>query len=153
MKSINHPWRPGGRRHMAGVGMIEVLIASVILAFGMLGIAALQMAALKGSQGSLERSQATVQTYAIIDAMRANREVARIGGYNLTTMTCTAPDRGSLASNDLANWIDSLKQTLGGSACAMVVCGTEECEVSVSWVDKAARGTTEPQTVSTVTRL
>ena len=47
-----------GPRHVAGVGMIEVLIAIVILAFGLLGIAALQMTALRGSQSSLQRSQA-----------------------------------------------------------------------------------------------
>lgn len=141
-----------GPRHAAGIGMIEVLIAIVILAFGLLGIAALQTATLRSSQSSLQRSQATVQTYAILDAMRANREVARIGGYNLTTMTCTAPDRGSLAMNDLANWIGSLKQTLGDSACAKVVCGSVECEISVQWDDTRAKGKSD-QTVETVTRL
>lgn len=141
-----------GPRNVAGVGMIEVLIAIVILAFGLLGIAALQMTALRSSQSSLQRSQATVQTYAILDAMRANREVARIGGYNLTTMTCKTPDRGTLAMNDLADWIGSLKQTLGASTCAMVVCGTVECEISVQWDDARAGGESK-QTVKTVTRL
>lgn len=132
--------------------MIEVLIAIVILAFGLLGISALQMATLRGSQSSLERSQATVQTYAILDAMRANRDAARIGEYNLTTVTCAAPDPGSLAMNDLANWIGSLKQTLGESACAKVVCGSVECEISVQWNDSRAKGESE-QAVRTVTRL
>lgn len=140
------------RRHQRGVGMIEVLIAIVILAFGMLGIAALQMAALRKSQSSLESSQATIQTYAILDAMRANREAARIGAYNLTAMTCSAPDRGTLAQNDLANWITSLKDILGESACAMVVCGSVECEITVQWNDARAQGQPE-QTIKTVTRL
>lgn len=141
-----------GPRRAAGVGLIEVLFAVVILAFGLLGIAALQMTALRNSQSALERSQATVQTYAILDAMRANREVARIGGYNLTTMTCSAPDRGTLPMNDLANWITGLKQTLGDSACAMVVCGSVECEIAVQWNDARAKGESS-QTVRTVTRL
>lgn len=141
-----------GPRQVAGIGMIEVLIAIVILAFGLLGIAALQTATLRSSQSSLQRSQATVQTYAILDAMRANRDAARIGAYNLTAMTCTAPDRGSLAMNDLANWIGSLKQTLGDTACAQVVCGSVECEISVQWDDARAKGEFE-QTVKTVTRL
>ena len=141
-----------GPARAKGVGMIEVLMAIVVLAFGLLGIAALQMATLRSSQSSLERSQAMVQTYGILDAMRANREEARIGRYNLTSMTCTAPDRGSLAKNDLANWIDSLKQTLGDSACAKVVCGSVECEITVQWNDSRANGETE-KTVKTVTRL
>lgn len=139
-------------RRVTGIGMIEVLIAIVILAFGLLGIAALQTATLRSSQSSLQSSQATMQTYAILDAMRANREVARIGGYNLTTMTCTSPDRGSLAMNDLADWIASLKQTLGASACAKIVCGSVECEISVQWNDARAGGASE-QIVKTLTRL
>lgn len=141
-----------GPRRAAGIGMIEVLIAIVILAFGLLGIAALQTATLRSSQSALQSSQATMQTYAILDAMRANREVARIGGYNLTTMTCTSPDRGSLAMNDLADWIGSLKQTLGASACAKIVCGSVECEIAVQWDDTRAGGESE-QTVKTLTRL
>ncbi len=150
------PVHPG---HMAGVGLIEVLIAVVILAFGMLGIAALQAASLRNSQSALERSQATVQTYAILDAMRANLSVARIGGYNLTTMTCAAPDTGDLAANDLHNWINSLKSSLGdsGNTCGKIVCGSVECAVTVQWDD--SRGTSsdstaaETHTVETKTRL
>lgn len=54
--------------------------------------------------------------------------------------------------NDLANWIGSLKQTLGDSACAKVVCGSVECEISVQWDDTRAKGKSD-QTVETVTRL
>ncbi|HZV38174.1 MAG TPA: type IV pilus modification protein PilV [Pseudoxanthomonas sp.] len=141
-----------GPRRVAGVGMIEVLIAVVLLAFGMLGIAALQMAALRSSQSSLQRSQATISTYAILDAMRANRDEARIGGYNLATKTCAVPDPGSLAKNDLAEWMGSLKQVLGDSACAKIVCGNDKCEIEISWTD--ARAKDDPnQSVTTVTRL
>lgn len=141
-----------GPRRAAGVGMIEVLVAAVVLAFGMLGVAALQMTALRNSQSALERSQTTIEIYSILDAMRANREAARIGAYNLTAMTCTAPDRGSLAMNDLANWITSLKQTLGETACATVVCGSVECQITVQWNDTRAGGGAE-QAIRTVTRI
>lgn len=141
-----------GPRRVAGVGMIEVLIAVVLLAFGMLGIAALQMAALRSSQSSLQRSQATISTYAILDAMRANREEARVGKYNLAAKTCAAPDTGSLAANDLAEWIGSLKHDLGDSACAEITCGTKECEIVISWTDSRAKDDAD-QVVRTVTRL
>ncbi len=141
-----------GLRHARGAGLIEALIAIIVLAFGVLGIAALQMTALRNSQSSLERSQATIAAYAILDAMRANREEAIIGRYNLTTMTCSPPDRGTLAMNDLADWIASLKGTVGSSACATVVCGSVECEVTVQWDDTRANG--DPaQRITTVTRL
>ena len=54
-----------------GVGLIEVMVAVLILGVGLLGIAAMQTTALRNSQSSLERSQAVMQTYAILDAMRA----------------------------------------------------------------------------------
>ncbi|QSX77472.1 type IV pilus modification protein PilV [Agrilutibacter solisilvae] len=137
---------------VAGISMIEVLISVVILAFGMLGIATMQMLALRNSQVSLERSQATVQTYAILDAMRANLAVARIGGYNLSQMTCAVPEEaGTLASTDLHNWVTSLKANLGASACAHIACGGADCLISVEWDD--SRGKTAPTRITTRTRL
>lgn len=142
-----------GHRSMRGVTMIEVLVAVVILAFGLLGIAAMQMSALRNSQSSMDRSQATVQSYAILDAMRANLAVARIGGYNLTPMTCSAPAPGTLAQNDLNAWMTSLKQGVGDSACAMIVCGGVECEITVQWNDSRGKGGSSEHQVVTRTRL
>jgi type IV pilus assembly protein PilV len=144
---------------MAGVGLIEVLIAVVILAFGMLGIAALQAASLRNGQSALERSQATVETYAILDAMRANISAARIHQYDLTTMTCAAPaaDTANLVANDLHNWITSLQDRLGPTACGQIVCGTLKCDIHVQWDDSRGTGTAAekaaPKMVETLTRL
>lgn len=138
---------------MAGVSMIEVLISIVVLAFGLLGIASMQMLALRNSQVALERSQATVQTYAILDAMRANLAVARIGGYNLAAMTCAVPEKaGTLASTDLHDWVTTLKSNLGDSACAHINCGGADCRITVEWDD--SRGKSEdPTQITTRTRL
>lgn len=139
---------------MAGVGLIEVLIAVVILAFGMLGIAAMQATSLRNSQSALERSQATVQTYTILDAMRANRDVALIGGYNLTSWTCDPLDPGDLAANDRRKWIESLEETLGDTpnTCGKIVCGSVSCTISVKWDDSRGTGG-QVETVETVTKL
>lgn len=141
---------------MTGVSLLEVLIAIVVLAFGLLGIASMQMLALRNSQVALERSQATVQTYAILDAMRANLAVARIGGYNLSDMTCEIPEQaGTLASNDLHAWVGKLKQDLGDTACAHIDCprkGTAECLIAVEWDDSRGKNE-EPTRVETRTRL
>lgn len=152
-------------RRMAGVGLIEVLIAVVILAFGMLGVAALQAASLRNSESALEHSQATMETYAILDAMRANLDVAKIGGYDLATFTCSAPSVGDLAATDLHDWIQSIQARLGSSACGRIVCGTgvasSECTIDVQWDD--SRGThvnstaeataAQTHTVSTKTKI
>jgi type IV pilus assembly protein PilV len=139
---------------MAGVSMIEVLISIVILAFGLLGIASMQMLALRNSQTSLERSQATVQTYAILDAMRANLAAARIGEYDLASMTCEVPDdAGTLASNDLHNWVKTLKDSLGNSACAHIACDGADCEILVQWDDSPGKLPSTPTQITTRTRL
>lgn len=53
--------------------MIEVLIALLILAFGLLGFALLQTMNLRYSQSANNRTQATNLAYDLLDQMRANR--------------------------------------------------------------------------------
>ena len=51
-----------GRRSQAGAGLIEVLVAVLVMGVGLLGIAAMQATALRNHQSALERTQATIQT-------------------------------------------------------------------------------------------
>ena len=43
-----------------GIGLVEILVALLILAIGVLGYAGLQLAALKGAEEANNRSQATL---------------------------------------------------------------------------------------------
>ena len=135
-----------------GFSMIEVLVAIVILTFGMLGIAALQALALRGSQSSIARNEAVAQSYAILDAMRANQAVASIGGYDLG-MTCAPPATGTLAQTDLHDWITGLQASLGAGACGSIACTDTQCNVSVQWDDSRGLGGSNTQTVSTWSRI
>lgn len=127
------------RRLHQGVGLIEVMIAVLIMGIGLLGIAAMQATALRNNQSALERTQATIQSYSILDAMRANRDIALGGGYNLAK-TCTAPAAGTLAQTDLNRWIGSLKTTLGNNdgSCGTIACNGDTCTVTVQWDDSRA---------------
>ncbi len=156
MVNCMHPRKRRGLRapgNQRGVGLLEVLIAVLIMGIGMLGIAAMQATALRNSQSSLERSQAVIQTYAILDAMRVNAPVARIGGYDLSTMTCEYPSTGSLVANDLHHWIDDLHRSLGDNACGQIKCGSEQCSITVQWDDSRGTEGDEEQQVVTETRL
>jgi len=141
-------------RRQRGVGLVEVLIAVVVLAFGLLGIAAMQLTSLRNSQSALERSQAVAQTYAILDAMRANRQVAMIGGYNINK-TCTLPDPGNLVANDLRHWLSTMQdpQILGPGACGQITCGTASCRIQVWWDNSRVKGGSPSELVSTNTLL
>ena len=141
-------------RHQRGVGLVEVLVADVVLAFGLLGIAAMQLTSLRNSQSALERSQATAQTYAILDTMRANRAAAITGAYNVPK-TCVAPVAGDLVANDLRHWIQSMQQAqvLGPGACGTIACGAMSCVITVQWDDSRAHGGEDEQQVTTRTML
>lgn len=125
------------RRHVRGATLIEVLIAVVILAIGLLGYAALQSTSLQAGYSAYLRSQATWLASDIIDQMRSHRADALDGAY------CSARwDR------DL--WEARLTAVLGPGATGTVVqpwsdsataptCGaSEEVEIRITWND--ARG-------------
>ena len=144
-----------GPRHMRGVSLIEVLVSVVIIAIGLLGIAAMQSMALRGSQSSLESSQAVMQTNSIMEAMRANRFNA--AQYNTAGMECDVPAGGTLAQNDQRDWIVALKDSIGQGAADTTTCGQiadcpDACVVTVQW-DDARAGGGETRRVVTETRI
>jgi type IV pilus assembly protein PilV len=146
--------RPTSRRRAAGVSLVEVLIAVIVLAFGLLGIAAMQITALRSSQGALQRSQAVAQSYTMFDAMRANRGSALIGRYDIP-MTCAVPDAGNLIANDLRHWITTMQlpEVLGPTACGQIACSPALCTITVQWDDSRRAGGDPAQQVVTKTVL
>lgn len=165
IQSVTYPTRSShpalrrtGVRTQRGAGLLEVMIAVLIMGIGLLGIAAMQATALRNGQSSLERSQAVIQTYTILDVMRANRVDAVAGYYNTagSAAQCTAstPDTSNPAGQQAAqvevnNWLASLKRAVGTASdettCGRVSCvanaiGGGTCTVMVQWDD--SRGST-----------
>ena len=152
MSTAHRPARPPApRAAQSGAGMIEVMVSVLVLAVGVLGIAAMQAAALRSSQSAYERSQGVVNTYSIIDAMRANRGDARAGTYNMS-WTCTVPGGSGLVAKDQAFWLTSVQRNLGSSACGRIQCTSALCTIEVRWDDTRAKGEAQ-QTFSTQVAL
>jgi len=138
------PTRERGNDKSAGVTLIEVLIAMVVLAIGLLGLASLQATALRTNSSALFRSQATNLAYSIVDAMRVNRAAALAlpGAYN-STMPTTPPScptgvvalTGSIANQDLTAWTNTLACTLPQGAGEIARTGTTTFTVRVQWND------------------
>ncbi len=61
-----------GKRSQYGFSLIEVLVSLVIISIGMLGVASLQLASMKGTQKSFMRHQATFLVQDIAERIRAN---------------------------------------------------------------------------------
>lgn len=144
---------PRTAAHVRGVGLIEVLVAVLVLAIGLLGVAALQATALRNSQSSLERSQSVIHIYSILDAMRANADAARAGGYNMP-LTCAVPGGGSITANDQRQWIQTIQDNLGPTACGQVNCVGPTCTIRVQWDDSRAGGASaQTYSFSTTSRI
>lgn len=152
------PWIANSRQRQSGSSLLEVMIAILVLAIGMLGIAALQAITLKNTDSSAGRSNAVIQSYAMLDMMRANREAARAGQYDQGWLCEPAeidPDAANArVMGDVNRWIVQLQQSMGPSACGQIDCGANECTVEVRWDDSRATGGEEdPETLETVSRL
>lgn len=123
---------PRGRQ--AGMSLIEMLVALVVLSIGLLGIAALQSKGQQFTQSAYIRTQVTVLAYDIMDKMRANlacaddvmdnaREVTPdmscSNGYATTTKPGSEPNcetancsASQLHDYHLFHWYEELGNTL-----------------------------------------
>lgn len=140
--TVERPAHRFRRQNHAGFSLIEILIAVLVLSVGLLGIAALQMNAVKNNQLSLQRSQAVIMTNFILDAMRANRWDAMHGSYNISKR-CSVPSEGAtLVSHDQHFWFQALQDNIGhaDSTCGEIACqtnaGNTDCRVAIYWKDK-----------------
>lgn len=108
---------PNVRPPLHGFSLIEVLVALLVLAIGLLGLAALQTTGLKFGHQSYERTQAVLQAYDIIDRIRANKSGAgstintaynsvALGNLPTVSVDCaTASCTGDqLAAYDVRSW-------------------------------------------------
>lgn len=139
------------KAYQRGVSLLEVLIAVLVLSIGLLGLAALQTQALKNAESSLQRTQATILAYAMLDALRANRNAAVDGSYN-TPLSCAVPEAtGTLANHDRRYWFQSLKDTLGNHAttCGAIHCNNDgTCTITVQWNEERATGGQNNQSIA-----
>ena len=69
-----HPRRIASQQEprQSGFTLVEVMVAIVILSFGLLGVAALMVNGLQYTHSAQQRSLATVLAYDLIDRMRSN---------------------------------------------------------------------------------
>lgn len=137
----------------AGVGLIEVMVAVLVLSIGFLGIAALQVRSLSTNNSSMARSMATISSYSILDAMRADSAVAEAGTYNVNIAGDSCPAAGStLQTKQISAWCTQLASTLGAQASTTgsINCGgTGNCTVVITFDDsRAGAGGSATQTVT-----
>lgn len=144
-------------RRQCGVGLIEVLVAVLVLSIGFLGMAALQVRALSNNNSAMMDTQAAIAAYSILDAMRADRVNAITLAYNTTVTTGACPAVGkTLADYQLHEWCagsgaatpDGLA-ALGSGTTGHVHCDKQgNCQITITFNDSLASGGTSARPVS-----
>lgn len=121
-----------------GFTLIEVLVAMLILAGGLLGLAFLHVVSLKNNQSAQYRTDATIESYSIVDRMRINREAALAGDYDIA-IGSTPPTATTLAGSDIANWKATLDSLFADGDGSIAIDGDGIVTIVVEWDD--SRGT------------
>jgi type IV pilus assembly protein PilV len=119
------------RRQQHGVTLIEVLVAILITATGVLGAAALQLNSVKFNQVANVRSAAVFLANDMADRIRANRAAALNGFYDLA-MDDSAPKGAEVYQIDHRDWLNELVNRLPGGDGSVVRDGTT-FTITVQW--------------------
>jgi type IV pilus assembly protein PilV len=132
-------------RRARGFSMIEVLIALIILAVGLLGFALLQTMSLRFAQSANYRTQATNLAYDLLDQMRANRfqaawyegtSGASFEAGDIDASDCSRPVGEVSIPQSIERWQCQVVQTLGDTANAEVTYTNGIVDVAISWGDQ-----------------
>lgn len=101
------PIRLPSPRQQAGLSLLEVLIATVVLSTGLLGLAGLQIAGMKTTHNSYQMQQATWIVHDLLEHMRSNRTAALAEKYNVATACTDTPptcSTSTCSADDMATY-------------------------------------------------
>jgi type IV pilus assembly protein PilV len=138
-------------RQAAGLTLIEVLVAMLIVSVGLLGVAGLHMRSLQSNYDALMRTHATSLANDIADRMRANRSAVTPKGVYDEIAYGDKPSVGTnppQALRDAKEWKDALEAQLpAGDGDVEVNGDTGVVTIRVSWGERTGRVEFETQTV------
>lgn len=135
------------RSKARGFSLLEVLVALLVLSIGLLGLASLQATTSRFNYGAYLRSQATTLAYDIADRMRANRDEALAGSYDVASFPSTAPVCGvvagaTVAARDVSGWQSALACSLP-AGMGRIVRNDNTVTIGVSWDDSRGEAAAE----------
>ncbi|WP_372865580.1 type IV pilus modification protein PilV [Spongiibacter sp.] len=128
-------------RAQRGTTLIEVLIAILVTATGVMGAAAMQINSVKYNQMAKFRSAAVFLANDISDRMRANRPVALAGGYDIAAAD-GSPTGDEINARDLREWLSELAVRMPQGDGAIIRDGNR-FTIVVSWDEKRLRKSRE----------
>jgi type IV pilus assembly protein PilV len=145
-----------GNRNSArqgGFSLLEVMISVIILAIGVIGIAALQLTTSVYNESSLHRSQAATLAREMVERMRINLDEAKAGNYDITTLpsltrNCTGSTKNctptQMKDHDLRVWsarVTSLLPSANASINTDTSTDPVEITLHLSWDESRGQRT------------
>lgn len=139
-----------GLRHVAaqraqGFSLIEVLIALLVLAFGLLGLAFLQVLSVRYTQSAQQRTIATNLATELLDMMRANHVVYR-QYTDVNGLDFTAPDEGGCIPTgewgykaNMKSWACEVAASLPSGEGRVDIAADGLVTVTLEWSDDVTR--------------
>lgn len=133
-----------------GISMVEVLVAIVVLSFGLLGLAGLQADGLRSNNDAYMRSQATLLAYDMLDRMRANLQGVENGFYDdLFSTTPADPECiesgctiQQMSQHDAFEWNEKLAELLPGGQGLVTGSGAGSIfTITVMWDERRTGAT------------
>ena len=137
-----------------GFTMIEVLVSVLVLLFGVLGMAGLQMQAVNSTEQGRYNTRAAMQASSIVAAMKANpaywgappnavsvQNTTVTGGPAVSAVDCTttACTAAQMAYFDLITWGADIATSLPVGRYAISCDNTVSpavCSITISWQEK-----------------
>ena len=140
-----------------GNSMIEVVVTILVISLGLLGLAALQITAMRYQRISSQRSEATQSVHDLGERIRANRLGVMSGHYLHTTAYATTVSNQSaiptcakekctskeIAQIDLAQWLQNLNRRLHGGAGYVESTAVGGYDVTIMWKEQSSKLATQ----------
>lgn len=120
--------RISGYTKQQGTSLLEVLIAVLVLAIGILGVVGLQSVSLRSTNTAHERAMAVILTETLFEVMRTTGPVARTSAFEMSTCDGVSGIAVTKA------WQEDVKQAT--SECALVEWADGVYTVTIDWSDQ-----------------
>lgn len=137
---MNRTQHPSQRQAARGVALIEVLVAMLIFAFGVLGLVGLQGSMTRAQTGGKLRAEATNLASEFVALMWT--DVQHVASYNQTNCAGYAACK---------QWQDRVAATLPGGTTVTTVSASNQVDITVTWTVPGSADTQNFHTITTVT--
>lgn len=129
------------RCQQQGASLLEVLIAVLVLAVGVLGAASLQLNAIRYTASAAQTTQASFIAYDLLDRMRVNS--SNLSDYALASVpeTCTVNSGAgaTIAAGDRADFTQAVTCQLPDGKASVRVLDNVAVEIRISWSEARIR--------------